>query len=113
MYYFCIGSVLELVHAKTLTVGDNLTLVCSGVIDANITWYYNGKLLTKADDVLVNIIIYPDINRRNSVLTVLSVEESDTGYYQCVDEASILRKSTSARVSVHTRNKGEQLTSLQ
>lgn len=59
-------------------VGDELKLECTVEWTSiqNLTWYKDGKLLTSSDRM--------KIGRRNTSMTIASLEKDDSGNYSCI-----------------------------
>ncbi len=73
------------------TAGDNATVLCKveSVPRANISWYWNGRLLlnnTAFSPYQRIIIVESGDTERKSVLTLTNAQESDSSQFYCVAE---------------------------
>lgn len=69
---------------ETINSGDVVSLTCfvsKGDLPLNISWTLNGQNIVNMDGVVTG-----SMNRRNSILSVESVQAYHTGEYTCVAE---------------------------
>jgi len=102
--FFVVGSTE--VHVKgpannTITQGEDLTIVCSSDISADLVWQFKGELLTEDSHghVTLNAEEIIEAGHRRLALTRSRATEDHEGLYTCQDQVS--KKQTSILIIVN------------
>lgn len=97
------GAAIHVMGPKnsTVTEGDDLLLICTGDITAELVWHFKGELLTA--DYRGQVIVTPEENtetgRNRLALTISQARVDDEGLYTCHDEVNMKHANISIFVT--------------
>ena len=92
-----------------ITTGSTAMFVC--VVTGNplptVEWYYEGNPLTNSSrmQVFSEVVMVTGTEMVQSVLEICSLEESDTGLYECVGRNPVSKDSAAVSLTVTTARK--------